>query len=202
MGTILMSNLKLFMQKVQADLDVFRLVHNKSGLFKYFYFPDLRTVYFFRLSNYLHSCILCKPFSYLLTLLNDFIAGVWIGPSTDIKEGLLLGHSRGLVINSTAKIGRYCSIMQRVTIGGPNITIGDNVSIGAGASIISNIRGKGSLSIGDHVIIGAGAVVVKDIPDCSVVVGVPGKVIKKITPDQNWVEFRKSLNKNDCTIEN
>ena len=37
------------------------------------------------------------------------------------------------------------------------------------------------MKIGNNCIIGAGAVVVTDIPDCSVVVGVPGKVIKSIS---------------------
>lgn len=189
-----MHRINIFLKKIRADLTVFQLAHDVPGLLKYFYFPDFRTVFLFRLSNLFYGFRLGKPFAYLLTLCNDFFAGVWIGPSTEIKEGLLLGHSRGLVINPTAKIGRYCSIMQRVTIGGPDVTIGDYVEIGAGASIISNPRGKAFLSIGDHVIIGAGAVVVKDIPDYSVVVGVPGKVIKQITPEQSWVAFRKFRN--------
>lgn len=178
----------------QKDIFVFRLAHNEPGIFKYIYYPDIRTVLIFRFSQYLFSKKLTKIFSYPLTLINDLIAGVWIGPRTQIGHGLLLGHSRGLIINPTAKIGKYCSIMQRVTIGGPNVIIGDNVEIGGGVSIISNPRGKSNLSIGDNVIIGAGAVVVHDIPDCSIVVGVPGKVIKKITPDQNWVCFRKLRN--------
>ena len=177
------------------DLNVFRLVHPQKGLVKYFYFPDLRTVIIIRLCNWCFHRKVLKPLSYILTLINDLIAGVWVGPQVDIGPGLFLGHARGLVINPQTKIGKFCSIMQRVTIGGPNVEIGDFVEINAGACIVSNVRGRGRLSIGNHVIIGAGAVVIKDIPDCSVVVGVPAKVIKELRPSENWYEYRNKRNR-------
>lgn len=52
------------------------------------------------------------------------------------------------------------------------ITIGDNVSIGNNVIILRGV------TIGNKVIIGAGSIVTKDIPDNSVAVGVPAKVIK------------------------
>ena len=55
-----------------------------------------------------------------------------------------------------------------------DVTIGNNVWIGSGAIIL------GGITIGDNSIIGAGAVVNKDIPEDSIAVGVPAKVIKKI----------------------
>jgi acetyltransferase-like isoleucine patch superfamily enzyme len=54
------------------------------------------------------------------------------------------------------------------------IEIGDDSWIGANAVIMPNVK------IGKMCIIGAGAVVTKDVPDYSVVVGVPAKIIKKI----------------------
>lgn len=51
--------------------------------------------------------------------------------------------------------------------------IGNDVWIGAGVSICRNVK------IGDGCVIGAGAVITKDIEPYSIVVGVPGKVIKK-----------------------
>lgn len=59
--------------------------------------------------------------------------------------------------------------------------IGNDVWIGNGAIIINGV------TIGDGSIIGAGAVVTKDIPPYSVVVGVPGRVIKKRFSD-NYIE--------------
>jgi len=52
------------------------------------------------------------------------------------------------------------------------ITIGDDVYIGNNVLILPGVN------IGNKVIVGAGAVVTKDIPDNSVAVGVPAKVIK------------------------
>lgn len=57
------------------------------------------------------------------------------------------------------------------------ITVGDNVWIGAGVSVLPGV------SIGDNCVIGAGSVVVKDIPSNSVAVGNPCKVVKTISKE-------------------
>lgn len=67
-------------------------------------------------------------------------------------------------------------------------TIEDNVLVGIGAIILNNVQ------IGHHSIIGAGSVITpgKKIPPESLVVGVPGKVVRSLTPkdlaelDTNW----------------
>lgn len=90
----------------------------------------------------------------------------------------------GIFIASTARIGKNCTILQQVTIGGnpatydgtspisQAATIGDNVIIGAGAKIIGNVK------IGDNVRIGANSVVTHDVPSGVVVAGIPAKIIK------------------------
>ena len=55
------------------------------------------------------------------------------------------------------------------------ITVGDNVWIGAGVQVMPGV------TIGSNVVIGGGSVVVKDIPDNSVAVGNPCRVIRAIT---------------------
>ena len=57
------------------------------------------------------------------------------------------------------------------------ITVGDNVWIGAGVQVMPGV------TIGSNVVIGAGSVVVKDIPDNSVAVGNPCRVIRAITEE-------------------
>ena len=94
----------------------------------------------------------------------------------------------GVVIHEHAVIGANVKIETNVTIGGARgkgvPIIGDNCLIGTGASII------GGVVIGDDVIIGAGAVVVNNVPDGSIVVGVPAKVIKSV-PDE-WLGIPKT----------
>lgn len=52
-------------------------------------------------------------------------------------------------------------------------TIGNNVTIFPGARVVGNIH------VGDNVVIGANSVVVKDVPDNSIVAGVPARVISE-----------------------
>lgn len=56
------------------------------------------------------------------------------------------------------------------------ITIGDDVWIGGNVTII------GGVTIGNNVVVGAGAVVTKDVPDNTIVAGVPAKPIKELEP--------------------
>ena len=91
-------------------------------------------------------------------------------------------HGVGCVVHDNAVIGENCHIFQNVTLGskwshgkldGGASIIGNNVLIGAGAVILGNIK------VGDNVNIGANAVVITDIPDNSIAVGVPAKIISK-----------------------
>ena len=62
--------------------------------------------------------------------------------------------------------------------------IGRNCWIGAGAIILPGV------TIGDNTVIGAGSVVTKDIPDCSIAVGNPCRVIRQITEDDRDYYFK------------
>lgn len=102
-----------------------------------------------------------------------------ISSSNIILGGFKLNHPFATIINAKF-IGRNFSCRQCTTIGnkidGRNDLvpyIGDNVTVGANVVIIGDIK------VGNDVIIGAGSVVVKDVPDNSVVVGNPAKIIKR-----------------------
>ena len=75
------------------------------------------------------------------------------------------------------------------------ITVGNNVHIGINTVIMPGV------TIGNNCVIGVGAVVTKDIPDNSIAVGVPARVIKTIKEykDKNLQNFdhTKRLNRKD-----
>ncbi|HIP59848.1 MAG TPA: serine acetyltransferase [Campylobacterales bacterium] len=122
-----------------------------------------------------------KKIPVLPTLIKFFIRivfGPHIGMGAKFGKGSVLGYGGiGVVIHDRAVIGKNVSIGQNVTIGGTSKkyevpVIGDNCELAAGAVIV------GPVTIGKDCVIGANAVVVKDIPDNSVAVGVPARVIK------------------------
>jgi serine O-acetyltransferase len=104
-------------------------------------------------------------------------------PAAVVGAGLFIDHALGVVIGETVEIGTDVTIYQGVTLGGTALeagkrhpTIGDRVTIGAGAKVL------GPITIGSGSRIGANAVVVRDVPPDSVVVGVPGQVIARSRP--------------------
>jgi serine O-acetyltransferase len=110
----------------------------------------------------------------------EYKFGISIDYRTEIGPGFYVGHFGTIVINGRARIGRNCNVSQGITIGVSNRgdrkgvpTIGDNVYIGPGAKLF------GAIHVGDNVAVGANCVVTKDVPDSSVVVGVPGRVISQ-----------------------
>lgn len=94
----------------------------------------------------------------------------------EIGGGWVLMHGFGVVLNGGAIIGKNCTMYHGVTIGTIDMKtfpkIGDDVYIGAGATIL------GDVIVGDRAKIGAGAIVVDDVLDDSTVVGPKALVVK------------------------
>ena len=110
--------------------------------------------------------------------------GIEIHPGAQIGKGFFIDHGMGVIIGETTVIGDNVTLYQGVTLGGTgkeqgkrHPTIGNNVMISTGAKVL------GSFTIGDNSKIGAGSVVLEEVPPGSTVVGVPGRVIKRINPD-------------------
>jgi serine O-acetyltransferase len=118
------------------------------------------------------------PFLTILQKMVEMATGIVLPFTAKIGKGLYIGHFGGIILSEKAILGEYCNISQEITIGqagrdGKQFTpvIGNRVYIAPGAKLFGNI------TIGDNVAIGANAVVTKDLPDNAVAVGVPAKII-------------------------
>lgn len=114
--------------------------------------------------------------------------GVNIPAQTKNGQGFQIEHTGGIVINPEVQIGKNCNLCNGVTIGrekrGKRIgvpVIGDRVWIGANAVIVGNIR------IGSDVLIAPGSFVNFDVPDHSIVLGNPAKVIPRENATETYI---------------
>ena len=121
------------------------------------------------------------PDSLLPVYRSDFPDGRLIGKPAQIGRFSIIDYGGGVELGKNVKIGYGVFILSVSTITGSKqeqiirkpIIIGDNVEIGSNAVILPGVR------IGDNSTIGAGAVVTQEIPENSIAVGVPAKVVKK-----------------------
>ncbi len=102
--------------------------------------------------------------------------GVEIHPGASIGRRFFIDHGMGVVIGETSIVGDDVMLYQDVTLGGRTLdkgkrhpTVGNGVTIGAGARVL------GAIDVGDGAQIGANSVVVHDVPNDSVTTGVPAK---------------------------
>jgi serine O-acetyltransferase len=140
-------------------------------------YPGVHAVWGHRISSRLWRRN-AKLAARLVAEITRVLTGVEIHPAAKLGTGLFIDHATGVVIGETAEVGDDVTIYHGVTLGGTSLdrgkrhpTIGDRVTIGAGAKVL------GPITIGEDSQIGANAVVVKPVPPGSIVVGVPGQII-------------------------
>lgn len=151
----------------------------RSRLEVIFAYPGFHAILLHRINHLLWRMRI--PFlPRFLSHIGRLLTGIEIHPGARIGAGFFIDHGMGVVIGETAEIGENVLLYQGVTLGGTgkekgkrHPTLGNNVVVGAGAKIL------GAITIGDNVKIGANSVVLHSVPRNSIVVGVPGKVIKK-----------------------
>jgi putative colanic acid biosynthesis acetyltransferase WcaB len=116
----------------------------------------------------------------------DWVWGIELPRKLTVGKGLSLYHGHALVVNQGVVIGDNCVLRNSTTIGHKKLAdgsstkcpvIGNNVDIGANVCII------GDITIGDNVIIGAGSVVTKSFPSDCVIVGNPARILEKKNED-------------------
>lgn len=114
-----------------------------------------------------------------------------IGDQTQIGPGFYVGHPVAITINPKTVIGKNVNIHKGATIGQENRgsrkgapTIGDDVWIGINAMVVGNV------TIGSDVLIAPLAYVNFDVPDHSVVLGNPGRIIHKDGATEGYINKR------------
>ena len=110
--------------------------------------------------------------------------GVYVGEDliiieipADRKPHLIIGNRVAIaprVTIATASDPNFSRLYNDVKVVRGKVQIRDDAWIGTGAIILPNV------TIGRGAIVAAGAVVTKDVPDYTIVMGVPAKIVKKV----------------------
>ncbi len=150
--------------------------------------PGLHAVWAHRLAHRLWLDPAYRLPARLLSQLARALTGVEIHPGAVIGRRFFIDHGMGVVIGETAVVGDDVMMYHDVTLGGRSLkrvkrhpTVGDRVTIGAGARVL------GDIIIGDDAQIGANSVVTRDVPPGSVAVGIPAQIrepVPGLTPEE------------------
>jgi serine O-acetyltransferase len=178
-----------FRQAVRADLYRYTRSPGWKGFWKGMEYPGFRFTYVLR-QALRHSKFSLPGLLFRFLYWHYFWRYQYQIPlSTEIGGGLYIGHFGAIVVNSQARIGRNCNLAPGVTIGqanrGPrrgNPRIGDRVWIGTNAVIVGNVH------VGNNVLIAPGAFVNFDVPDDSIVLGNPGRIIPRPDATEGYIE--------------
>lgn len=170
-----------YFSNIQRDVDsvIARDPAARSWLEVMLVYSGLHAIWIHRITHWLWS----RNVRFLARWISQgarWLTGIEIHPGATIGPGFFIDHGMGVVIGETAEIGADVTLYHGVTLGGTSLnkgkrhpTIGDRVVIGAGAKVL------GGIEIGSDSRVGANAVVVKSVPPDSVVVGVPGQIIRR-----------------------
>ena len=173
---------------IRADLYRQGGLTGLTGFIKAWYYPGFRYTYLFRMASRHSKRSLCGLYYRLLMRHYRFRYGFEINPEALIGPGFYLTSHCSPVIIGPVEIGRNCNVGHSVTIGRSiagskkgRPTIGNNVWIGTGSVVV------GKINIGDNVLIAPNAFINFDVPDHSLVIGNPGKIIKKEYPTREYI---------------
>jgi len=173
---------------IEADLYRHEGLTGLKGFIKGWFIPGFRYTFLFRKVAQSGRFSPEGIFYRILKRRYRYKFGFEIHPDAQIGKGFYLTSHCGPVIIGPVNIGRNCNISHSVTIGrsyrGGKIgrpVIGDYVWIGPGSVLVGEIR------IGNYVLIAPNSFVNFDVPDHSLVIGNPGKIIPKENPTKNYI---------------
>jgi len=167
---MIIEDIRCALHRDPAARNWFEVLVNYSGL---------HAIWIYRITHWLWMRKLFLPARWLSQVAR-WLTGVEIHPGAVIGRRFFIDHGMGVVIGETTEIGNDVTFYHGVTMGGVSLekgkrhpTLGNKVVVGAGAKVL------GAIEIGDGSRIGANAVVVKSVPPESVVVGIPGQIVKR-----------------------
>lgn len=141
------------------------------------YFKGFLAIQSYRIAHWLWTHDR-KDLAYFFQMRTSEVFGVDIHPNARIGRGIMIDHAHSIVIGETAVVGDDVSMLHSVTLGGTgkeeedrHPKIGNGVLLGAGASILGNIK------VGECSRVAAGSVVLQDVPTCKTVAGVPARIV-------------------------
>ena len=151
-------------------------------------YPGVKAVFLHRIANFF-AVAKFDLIARMISQFSRFMTGIEIHPKAKIGKNFFIDHGMGVVIGETSEIGNNVTIYHNVTLGGiaPSInsedqrnikrhpTLEDNVVIGSGAQIL------GPITIGKNSLIGSNSVVTKNVPEKSVMAGIPAKKVGDAT---------------------
>ena len=151
-------------------------------------YPGVKAVFFHFFAHKLWK-LKFFLFARIISQFSRFLTGIEIHPAAKIGKNFFIDHGMGVVIGETSEIGDNVTIYHNVTLGGiaPSInsndqrdmkrhpTLEDNVVVGSGAQIL------GPITIGKNSLIGSNSVVTKNVPEKSVMAGIPAKKVGDAT---------------------
>ena len=160
----------------------------KSKLSLILTYPGVKAIFFYKIANFF-AIAKFDLIARIISQLGRFFTGIEIHPRAKVGKNLFIDHGMGVVIGETSEIGNNVTIYHNVTLGGiaPSInsndqrnmkrhpTLEDNVVIGSGAQIL------GPITVGKNSLIGSNSVVTRNVPEKSVMAGIPAKRVGDAT---------------------
>lgn len=147
-------------------------------------YSGLHAIWSYRVAHRLWARPRLQGVARVLSQFTRFATGIEIHPGATIGRRFFIDHGMGVVIGETTQIGDDVMVYHGVTLGGRSLnkgkrhpTLGDRVTVGAGAKVL------GPITIGDDSAIGANAVVTHDVPAEAIATGIPASVRPR-TPQQ------------------
>ena len=167
-------------ENIRADLRTYGYDWTRQGFWVMVVYRFGRWRYTLRIPPVRKCCSLIYKFLYKAV---QVATSIELPCEVPVGRNFRIDHFGYIVVSGFARFGDNCVLRSGVVVGLQRVedpgapAIGNNVDIGTGAKVL------GKITVGNNVLIGANSVVLTDVPDNSVAVGIPARILpRKQTP--------------------